>query len=391
MKTKQDIHIGIVELETEEEYVYTLYHLSKLSGFKVSLFISHRIWKLISGRIDQNYLTSLVVFNENTFAEIVDTLVSKHTKIPVDIYIFPRFIAHTKHELQVFKMFFNKYNHLVAIFNYTRWFSKIPPIKYNGYKIIKRWLILDWYYCHSIFPSIRNICISDIHLNSSNPLKQFALTSSSIKNIIDIPFKMPTGEYNPNYNYDYPVFIIPGSIDKRRRNYYEVLNVLSKLKVLNNTKWKLILLGRPIGRYGKKIINYSKKINNNYRSERVKYFKEYVSYDVYRKMMDKGTHILAPIKPKSYNHGKDSGALYDVFTYNKIGIFKHEYFYNEKLTEMGVVHTYKNHCDLKSILYSIIMKKFDYSLFSTALGALNSEITIENYKSSYSKFIQLVK
>ena len=72
--------------------------------------------------------------------------------------------------------------------------------------------------------------------------------------------------------------------------------------------------------------------------------------------MNKSTHILAPVRKAMYKFGKDSGALYDVFKYNKIGVFDDSYFYNKDLIEKKVILTFTNEDDLKSLLFNIITK-----------------------------------
>lgn len=48
----------------------------------------------------------------------------------------------------------------------------------------------------------------------------------------DLPFKIMIGKYSPNLDYDYPIFVIPGSIDRERRDYISVLNLFFSKDIL---------------------------------------------------------------------------------------------------------------------------------------------------------------
>ena len=94
--------------------------------------------------------------------------------------------------------------------------------------------------------------------------------------------------------------------------------------------------------------------------QRIEYFKEFLSKPSFEKNMIKGTHIIAPINASGYKYGKDTGAIYDVFKYNKIGIFNHSYYYNDNLIEKDVIFSYTNLKELHTLLYDIISEKISY-------------------------------
>ena len=185
-------------------------------------------------------------------------------------------------------------------------------------------------------------------------------------------------EYNPIVNNEMNQFVIPGGIDKTRRDYFLVIDLLTSKELIDG-KWKLIILGRPIGNYGEKVINYCKMINKRFKYEKIVLFDHYIAKSLFNKYMSSSNYIIAPIIPNKYKYGKDTGALYDVFLYNKIGIINDGYFYNSQLMEREILLKYRNKNELRNILISIIYKRFDVNHINQQLDKINLAFGRENY------------
>jgi len=375
------IHIAIFELFTEEESVITIYNLLKVSDYKVSLFLSRKIWEIIRDNIAKNDLEILEVYDNNlTFIHLKQEIERHINNNKIDLFILTRFQSTSIKETKCYIDFFKNNKTLVGIFNYGRWFSYLPSIEFNGLKIIKRHLIRDWLYCHLVIKYIYSFFISEIHQHSSNPLKKYLKKYVEDDHILDIPFKITEKSYNPNFNYEYPIFVIPGRIEKKRRRYLSIMKFFQN-KELKKYKWKLILLGRPIGKYGVKVIKIAKQINSCHYKNRIIYFDKYISKNKYDELVNQSTHILAPINENFYKKGKDSGAIYDVFKYNKIGIFNDSYFYSRNLVEKKVLICYKNKIEFYNILQNIISNKISYQNIVDNIGLINKHFNRNNYLS----------
>jgi len=222
--------------------------------------------------------------------------------------------------------------------------------------------------------------ISDIHVNSDNPLKQI-LQKKTKKTIFEIPFKIMESRYNPPNEYNTPCFVIPGAIERSRRDYFPVLDILTSQQLINKD-WQLILLGRPIEAYGQKIISFCQNINNRLDKEKFIFFDHYITKELFDNYMELSNFIIAPINPTGYMYGKDSGALYDVFHYNKFGIFNNRYFYDFNLPEIKCLLTYKDKTELKDILTLIINNKFDSTNIFKNLDDINEFFGKDNYLQS---------
>lgn len=375
---QKQIHIGIFELRSEAESVLTLSTLFKHCGYKVSLFLSLKIWQRIKNSINRNNIDVLLVFEDGKkFIDIYDKINKSINDNEIDLVILPRFGSSSYRETKRYIELFNEYKVLVGMFNYDRWFSATPRFKFNGFKLIERSYILDWFYCHLVFKHIPAYFTSDIHRYSENPLKKI-IQKKTGKKVLDFPFKLMEGNYNPDIEYEFPVFVIPGAISKDRRDYMKILKYFSdpSIKIY---KWKIILLGRPIGHYGEKVLEVADNINLLMGKNRIEYVREYISNEEFDRFMNMSTHILAPVRKSMYKCGKDSGALYDVFKYNKIGIFEDYYFYNSDLIEKKVILTYSHENELKSLLFNIIMKKYSYDHISTYFHELSSYLDKRKY------------
>ena len=357
-KLKKQIHIAIFELHSEEESVITLFTIFKECNYKVSLILSHRICSLIKDSISLKKVDTLIVFEKNKSFKHIFIELYKFLKVhTVDLIIFPEFRAYSFRTTIKYLKLFKKYPICVGIFNYSRWFASFPPLIFNYWKIIKRSAIMPWISCHIVFKHISAYFVSDIHRNSSNPFKRL-IRDKTNKKIFDFPFKLIENIYNPNLKYDFPIFVIPGKIDKERRDYLTILKIFSNMS--KQDRWKLILLGRPIGSYGKKVLKMADNINHLIGERRIEFFNEYISKDEFDGFMNSASHIIAPVTKTGYQFGKDSGALYDVFKYNKIGIFNNSYFYSDSLIEKKVIITFQNEQELHKILNNIIIGLYSY-------------------------------
>jgi len=354
------LHLSIFELHTEEESVLTLFHLFKLSGFKVSACLSEKIWNLIKADISLANEDNILVFNSSDsvpsiYVKLKTFLVSEKT----DLLVVPRFSAQSFKETRLMINLLKKFPVCVGVYNYSKWFSKIPPLMFNGWKILKRSAIVEWAYSQMIIRHIPLFFISDPHRNSNNPMKNL-LRNKTQKEVLDLPFKVSRSIYSPPFDFTEPVFCIPGVIEKHRRDYRSIISFFSR-KSLQEKKWKLILLGRPKGAYGKKILHQADSINKKVGEERIVFRNRYVEKDEFDHLISCSTHILAPLVEKTYRYGKDSGAIYDVFKYNKIGIFPNNYFYDEGVIENKAVITYTTMKELGCVLEKIIDRTFDYA------------------------------
>ncbi len=378
----EKFHFVIFERRIEEESVLTIANLLSSLEHKVSLFISEKIYNLISSDIKKLNVSYQILPTD--IKESLKKTEDYIKKNKVDLTIFTSYSPLSANEHKEYKDFVKNNQVCTLIENYDRWFKKTPPIKFNGYKIIRRSVLLSWRYCTDIFNDFSCYFISEIHPNSKNPFKKL-IREKSNKPIIDFPFKIMEQKYNPKTEYEKPIFVIPGSVSAERRDYKIVLDIFSNEEI-QKKDWELILLGRPIEAKGKAIIKQAQKINQKFDNNKIKYFESYIPKEEFDKLMNKSTHIIAPVNPKSYKSGKDTGAIYDILKYNKIGIVNRDYFYADDLPELQAIYTYNEKNDFLGLMTRVI----DGNIDNIEYQILNNFFSKKNYIDSINQKLQII-
>lgn len=134
------------------------------------------------------------------------------------------------------------------------------------------------------------------------------------KKIYTIPFMLHEKVY-PNLS---NMYVVPGKIEKNRRDYHKVLEYISK-----KDRW--CLLGEPIGAYGQDIIEQCK--NMNYEGYNIQYFTTFVPKKLYEAKLQDCKCIVSPIHrhtkglnklfTETYGQTKMYGAYYEAIKYAK--------------------------------------------------------------------------
>ncbi len=375
----QPAHIAILELTTEEESVLTLLDIFRRCGFRVSLLLSPRIWDLIRGaaslREDENLL---LLDPKADIPERFAHIDRFFADAAPDLVVLPRFSVRRLAEAVRYMGFCKRYPVCAGIFNYDRWFRPFPAVNaYQGGLLKRIKIAADWGICHLILKRFAACFVSEIHRDSGNPLKQL-LQQRTGGPVFDFPFKVPEAVYCPRTDVTEPVFVVPGSIAGFRRDYHMLLDVFEDPDVCAHP-WTLKLLGRPIGRYGREITTRADALNARLGRTGVTYQTEYIAREDFEREQHSATHILAPVTPTGYQRGKDSGAVYDVFRFNKIGIFDSAYFYSDDLIERKVLLEFATPDELRALIRGIVRGQQDYGPIAKHFGQVSEYLRKEHY------------
>ena len=147
------------------------------------------------------------------------------------------------------------------------------------------------------------------------PLKDYIVKEKLYKGkVFTIPFMLHEKCY-PDTN---GMHVVPGRIEKFRRNYDSVFKMISK-----NQKW--CLLGEPIGTYGKEIIEKCKEYNK--RGYNIRYFTDFVPENIYEDILKGCNCIISPLRGQTigtnrlckevYGKTKICGAFFEAIKYGK--------------------------------------------------------------------------
>jgi hypothetical protein len=134
------------------------------------------------------------------------------------------------------------------------------------------------------------------------------------KPIFVIPFKY----HEKIYTNTSAGFVVPGQIEAHRRDYDALLENI-------NIKHQWVLLGKPVGKYGKRIIEKVKKLVDGY-NYKITYFTERVPDDVYADYLQRAEALVNPTVKESHGYGttkeiygqtKTIGVYWDAIKYGK--------------------------------------------------------------------------
>jgi glycosyltransferase involved in cell wall biosynthesis len=176
-------------------------------------------------------------------------------------------------------------------------------------------------------------------------------------------------------------FTVPGIVDARRKNYWEVVEALQLAAPELKQKLTLTILGNSNGKYGEKIVNALKKLENEYLQ--IEYFMKKVPQQDYDNIMLNSDVVISPVNIISalqiygeiYGKTKMSGSMTDIIRFPKAFIIP-ERFYLENGFENFALR-YKNSEELKD--------KIIYYLQNPE-AAKNKETEFENFlRTNYDK------
>lgn len=369
-------HIAILELETEEASVVTITELAERAGFRVSLYLSPAIRERVLPALQQR---DRVVHDVEGGPESgrLQRVLAELDADPPDLVVLPRFVARSQEDLDRFRELARRFRVCVGIFNYKRWLPAWPPLFVSAFPYVSPAQVRDWRRCRSMLGAFHCFFVSEIERGSRNPLK-VRLREITGRQVFDLPFKLAERTATPPFDHAAPRFIIPGKIQRKRRDYLGVLRYFERPDVVT-TAWTLVLLGKPDGLYGRHVLSRARRINRRAGADKVVFFDSYVSQQTFDEEMARATHILAPLNPREYEFGKDSGAIYDVFKYGKIGVFNERYFDGACGVVRDGVIRYRSQSDLYRVFGDVIAGRVDYASLKAAWPGLQDYLDVDRY------------
>ena len=129
------------------------------------------------------------------------------------------------------------------------------------------------------------------------------------------------------------VFTVPASIDEQRRNYGVVLETFHQIAP-RFPNIKLILLGRPVGEYGKKIIEHARSINVRVGRSMIETFSDFIHTDVYEKHLATTDYFILPLaNPQVIGRYKASAAMYDAMLSGRPVLVPEQMFFGQSFKQ----------------------------------------------------------
>ena len=194
---------------------------------------------------------------------------------------------------------------------------------------------LDFYYIPKLIQKFNYICLNDLYREEYvlekrliHPDKIFPCFPFTMCDFVNTELKPDTKTLN---------IVIPGSIDRRRRDYEVVISAIKKALPYLTNPIKIHLLGKPIGSYGADVISKFKQLEcDNFKMYS---FEGFVSQEEFDKIIVESDFLICPlivenqfrIYKEIYGKSKSCGGIYDMVTNGKLTIFPTTFFVDKEM------------------------------------------------------------
>lgn len=317
---KKPIQVGILEARRHPAVLYTFCKICKTQDTEVTVFTTSSLFNRLKTWLDDTHqFTFIIKKNEQTLHSFLKH-VESYCETQIDL-LFVNTIHETWYDLFHFLRFNPDTPKILTIHHLHAWFEPEKHMKHPSFfhklniKLMKPRLkkILSYYDAFNvIYP----------------PLKDYALSNLSIEKPV---FTLPSSVFEEknvsekiNKKSRKLTLVLPGLVQKHRKNFTLVLSTLKSLPTSYNKKITLILLGTAFDEDGKKIIRQFVKLTN--KGITIHTFHEFIDDELFYSHIEQSDLLFLPIKihTKSDNgideiYGKSvgSGVVYDAIKYAK--------------------------------------------------------------------------
>jgi hypothetical protein len=325
-------------------YIYSLVTLFGIDGNEITIYTTPKIHSRclddLAGRTDIKY----VVRGENeTWGDFLQKQIEPiNTAGYGYVFLCPIYNFYKEH-YQFIKELTTL--NILVVFNLNGWIN--PPLT----KLKWFW---PSYYKRKILKLIKWIAI-DEHFHDH------AIKLGCTNNIIHIPSLL----YDPEYVSKRPPvkppvkIIVPGSIHKERRDYETVLSAF-EIVLSKRQDFDVVLLGDPIGEYGKQIHKKADELNTKFGKQIIKTYKNEYNDAEFLRQIVLGHFLIAPVLPEFkldgitevYGTSKSTGSCFDILAYAIPGVFPSWLSINKRFDSSTL--RYKNANDLSAIILDFL-------------------------------------
>jgi glycosyltransferase involved in cell wall biosynthesis len=217
---------------------------------------------------------------------------------------------------------------------------------------------LDFYYLPKVVRKMDYYCFADE--NVKNYVIEHNITDKSTI-FPTIPGSVFKGEFKPFEIKDKIRICIPGIIDERKKDYAPVIEALKLIKDTIQHPIEVVLLGKPVGKYGQWVIGEFTKLSSKNLS--VISFTGFVEQSKFNELMF-GSHLLITptlettvfrIYKEIYGKTKASGSVGEMVKYGVPNLFP-SYIYFDKDMEQ-IIDRYSTPQSLADHLLKFIRDK----------------------------------
>lgn len=196
---------------------------------------------------------------------------------------------------------------------------------------------LDFYYLPKVVNKMDYYCFADENV------KNYVIEKNICKKdkiFPTIPGSVFNGEFREFNRTEKIRICIPGIIDERKKNYLPVINALKLLKDTVKEPVEIILLGKPVGKYGAWVIEEFNKLSSETLS--IMSFTGFVEQSKFNELMF-GSHLLiTPTKETTvfriykeiYGKTKASGSVGEMVKYGVPNLFPDYIYFDDEMKQI---------------------------------------------------------
>lgn len=336
--------IGMLEFLYHHIFLYSLAIVAKESGADVTIFTTKKLYNLVIPLFKdkiKNYRWVIKREDESrtSFLKRVEGIVNKE----IDLLFINTIQGNLCFQSITFRP---KCKNILVTGRVEEWLGNkykpntFRPRGFIGYN-------MRYFSRKIILRRFNNLLV---HTES---LKNYVVKKGYKKEVFVFPFTIYNGDVKLKVDFRRIKFIVLGAVDETRRDYILILKIFEKIFKCKNKNIELVLLGRTMGNYGKKIIEYSQQLQK--RGVNIKFYNKYVPEDVYYKETISSDIIINPIRLEKYPHGGYTAGMVDAIRYGKPGIYPNGYIVEKRLISSSMF--YRDNDDLYHLIKKIINNK----------------------------------
>lgn len=346
------MNLAVVELETHAECVHALACLlADEPNVSVSLFLADHVYQEIENQLyikkfkvaikpKEQSCKSFLAMHHNSLQQqqiiIINTLHRHYQQYPID-----RWSAITILRIHNARFYFDKWRAFsLSSWRYMSW----SEIKYNLKLLCVEW---DWHYVNKTSGLVDFISFMD------SAMQQYASEQKWVKDkrVLDpLPLTF-SGEYFSGSQDDKCLHVaVPGSVDKRRKDYDFIVDLFRELLPEIKQPIKLTLLGKADVKAQECWIKPLLDLASAHPHFSFQWYNRRIEQEQFDATMQTVDFLLAPVQPyyyfktykEQYGQTKMSGINADIIRYLKPCFLPDSYLSPEALLPLVVVYKSKN-------------------------------------------------
>ncbi len=317
--SKFPAEIGILEIRRHIPVLYTFCKICNTSKTKVTVFTTKELYHRLKTYLKDLDQYTFVIKEEKESIRSFLKRVERYCNEKIDV-LFVNTIHETLLDLLCYLRFNPKSKKILVVHHVNAWLR--PKIVCNLLHPIRTadtnaaTLLIKQF----IFPKFDAINVI------YHPLKDFIKENKLYeKNVFTLPTSIFEDAYNSgSKNVDKIKVVIPGLVQKHRKDYSLVFSAFEKLFSKHKESISLAIPGLPVGKFGEEVYEKFQEMKN--KGYDLEIFKSFVPDDIFNELLIDCDIILAPIRIKTradgdieeiYGKTVGSGVIYNAIQYAK--------------------------------------------------------------------------